>query len=159
MDKEGIKITERKEIIVECDRCSYTSSLSDFNEIRTINEYDNIIAALRCPECGFTIIKKINKDIYEKYVGVTKTPNIEYLDKFVKEMIKVLDEKYEKYQDSWKDTNSGDLRAKLKEQVENLNNIITSNTEFKKPGYEEKVRRILIHIANYCCFLYDKFGE
>ena len=84
---------------------------------------------------------------------------IEEFNKFVVEMVKVLDEKFEKYQDSWKDTNSGDIRAKLKEQVEDLNNIITSNTEFKKPGYEEKVRRILIHIANYCCFLFNMFME
>ena len=159
MDGEDIKITERKEIIVECNRCSYISSLSDFEELETTNEDDNIIAALRCPECDFINIKKINKDIYERYVGATKITNKEYVDKFVEEMKKVLDEKFEKYQDSWRDTNSGDLRAKMKKQVEELNNIITSNTEFKKPGFEEKVRRKLTHIGIYGCFLFHKFSE
>ena len=84
---------------------------------------------------------------------------LEYFDKFVDEMIKVLDEKFEKYQDSWRDTNSGDLRAKLKEQVKDLNNLITSNIEFKKPDYEKRVRRKLIHIGNYSGFLHDKFSE
>ena len=161
MVEENIKITERKEIMVECDKCSYMSSLSDFKEIMTTNENDNIIAALRCPECGFTSIKKINNDIYERYVKVTKITNreIEYFNKFVVEMVKVLDEKFDKYQDSWKDKNSWYLRVKMKKQVEELNNIITSNNEYKNTDYNKKVRRKLIHIANYICFLFDKFSE
>lgn len=82
-----------------------------------------------------------------------------YIDKFTDERKKILVEKFSKYQDSWKKTKTGELRRKMNNHVEDLNNIITSNTDYKTSDHEERVRRKLAHIANYCNFLSILYGE
>ena len=58
-------------------------------------------------------------------------------------------EKLSKYKDTWKTVSIGELKTKMDKQVGKL-----SNTSDK-----EKARRTLLHIANYCFFLYNRLGD
>lgn len=71
------------------------------------------------------------------------------LSTFAEEMKKVLDEKFEQYKDSWKTMDLGFLKYKLDDMAK--------NTYVYKP--ESNPKRKLIHIANYCYFLYNRLAE
>jgi len=77
------------------------------------------------------------------------------LEKFAEEMEKVLDEKFEKYQDGWKVANISELRTKMNEQIKNISNIIMAGVGFDK----EEVKRKIVHAVNYGFFLYTKLNE
>ena len=66
-------------------------------------------------------------------------------------MKEVLNEKFPKYNDSWKNTGIGELRAKIDEQMKDISDIIVEKIDWDK----EIVKRKLIHVANYCYFLYN----
>lgn len=69
---------------------------------------------------------------------------------FAEEMDKVLNEKFEKYQDSWKETDLALLRTKLDAQV----------SEFMFQEYlQEDSKRTLVHIANYCLFILTRLNR
>ncbi|KKM23392.1 hypothetical protein LCGC14_1615650 [marine sediment metagenome] len=74
------------------------------------------------------------------------------LKEFTIEMSNILEEKFEKYKDSWKTTSIGELRPKIGEQMKGITDIIMTGYEFDR----EKVKRKLLHIANYCFFLYNR---
>ena len=69
---------------------------------------------------------------------------------FVLEMEKILTEKFEKYQNTWQTCNLGTLIGKLHEQVNQLVILKEDN---------KKAKRTLLHIANYCYFLYIRLTE
>ncbi|KKN53358.1 hypothetical protein LCGC14_0603280 [marine sediment metagenome] len=80
---------------------------------------------------------------------------LELVDEFTNKMNHMLEEKFPKYKDSWRDTNIGDLRTKIGEQMKGITDIMMTGYEFDR----EKVKRKLIHIANYCLFTYNKMDE
>lgn len=81
------------------------------------------------------------------------------LKEFVDGMIKILEEKRLKYKDTWKTIPIAELKAKLDKQTENwvIDSIILINSII--PENKENTKRNLIHIANYCYFLYSRLSE
>ena len=81
------------------------------------------------------------------------------LKEFIDEMIKILEEKRPKYQDTWKKVPIAELKAKLDKQMENwvIDSIIMINSIV--PENKKNTKRNLIHIANYCYFLYIRMSE
>ena len=77
----------------------------------------------------------------------------EIIKKFAEEMEKIIDEKFEKYQDGWEEAQLYDLKHSLNEQFEKLavNPYI--------PNSFKKTKRNLIHIANYCLFIFTKLNK
>ncbi len=75
----------------------------------------------------------------------------EIVKKFAEEMEKVLDEKFEKYQDSWKDENLSELKKSLDKQKRKLTLAFDNNYYYKD---KEETKRTLINIANYCLFIF-----
>lgn len=71
----------------------------------------------------------------------------EMLEKFAEQMEEILEEKSKQYQDFWRTCNLGTLAGKLKAQVRKL-------VFFK--NYKSRAKRTLIHIANYCYFIYNR---
>ncbi len=71
------------------------------------------------------------------------------LKEFIDEMIKILEEKRPKYQDTWETIPFSTLRAKMDKQIENLSQITT----------KRKYRRSLTHIAIYCYFLRNRMND
>ena len=72
------------------------------------------------------------------------------------EMEEILQEKLSKYKDSWKTTSILKLHNKMIEQIEKMPHIEYHHlTDIDRI----KARRRLIHIANYCFFLYNRLGE
>jgi len=71
------------------------------------------------------------------------------LANFMLRMDEILKEKSEKYKDLWEICNLGILVGKLKEQVNKL--VITEDIENPK--------RTVLHIANYCLFIYNRLQE
>jgi len=69
-------------------------------------------------------------------------------------MEKILNEKKSKYNDTWKTANLSFLIGKLKEQLDSID-IISLRRNISK----EKTKRKLIHISNYCFFLYTRINE
>ena len=74
----------------------------------------------------------------------------EIIKVFAEEMDKVLDEKFDKYQDSWKEVDLASLKIKLDAQV--------SEYMFKE-YLQEDSKRTLVHIANYCLFILTRLNE
>jgi len=72
---------------------------------------------------------------------------------FAEEMEKILDEKFEKYQDSWKDEDLDSLVRYLNEQVRKLNKLLLKRIINKKD-----LRR-LVHIANQCLILFTRLNK
>lgn len=71
---------------------------------------------------------------------------IEQIEKFQNEMITILNDKFNKYKDTWKTVKFHKLYENLDFQIDKLfKNISLTNQELK---------RTLIHIANYCYFIY-----
>lgn len=77
--------------------------------------------------------------------------NKEYIKNFTEEMEKILKEKYKKYKDGWKETNIYELRRLLNKQFSKL--TIYNDYENNRKHLEETKRK-LIHITNYCLFIY-----
>nr|BDI55166.1 MAG: nucleotide pyrophosphohydrolase, MazG-like [uncultured archaeon] len=81
---------------------------------------------------------------------------IDEVDEFADEMIEILEEKTEKYKDiTWEMVTIDTLKAKMTDQITALDYYI------KRGLAKEKhfARRKLIHIANYCFFLYNRLGK
>ena len=78
----------------------------------------------------------------------------EIVKKFAEEMEKILDEKFDKYQNGWKDEEFYRLRLSLNDQLDNLVVYETNNIDYKKE--KARAKRILTHIANYCLFIFTK---
>lgn len=74
---------------------------------------------------------------------------------FATEMIKVLNEKTEKYHNDFKNTTISILRNRMNEQTKDISKIIVGNILWDK----DKVKRKLHHIANYCFLLCNKIDE
>jgi len=71
------------------------------------------------------------------------------IHQFTIEMIKILREKLKIYKDTWKTIYLDNLIHKLKEQVKEIsyrNNI-------------KRTKRQLLHIANYCYFIYQRLND
>ena len=81
------------------------------------------------------------------------------LKEFIDEMIKILEEKRPKYKDTWMKCGIETLKTKLNEQTENwfIDSVILKNSII--PENKENTKRNLIHIANYCYFLYSRLSE
>jgi hypothetical protein len=77
------------------------------------------------------------------------------LEEFKEEMNKILKEKYPKYKDSWKCDGIGIIRDKMDYQMKSISNIIMSCVDWD----QKEVKRKVLHIANYCLFLYNKLSE
>ena len=79
------------------------------------------------------------------------------IKKFTDEMIKILQEKLPEYTSTWKTVDLKTLQNKMKEQIEkgNIFNVILRDSYITK----EKTRRRLLHIANYCFFLYNRIED
>jgi len=79
------------------------------------------------------------------------------IKKFTDEMIKILQEKLPEYTNTWKTVDLKTLQNKMKEQIEkgNIFNVILRDSYITK----EKTRRRLLHIANYCFFLYNRIED
>jgi len=73
----------------------------------------------------------------------------EKLEEFTELMEKILDEKTEKYKDSYKTSTLGDLRAKIHSQLRTL--VLVKDGELK-----ERAKRKLIHIANFAYLIYNR---
>jgi len=70
--------------------------------------------------------------------------------KFFIQMEKILNEKRHKYKgDTWKISNLDFLLSKLKEQLDSID--YTEN--------KEQTKRKIIHIANYCFFIYSRLNS
>jgi len=65
--------------------------------------------------------------------------------RFFIQMEKILNEKKDKYKDTWKTANLHFLLEKLKEQLDSID---------YKDDIEKTIRKI-IHIANYCFFIWN----
>jgi len=76
--------------------------------------------------------------------------NIEWksFDIFQKEMLNILKQKNKKYNDTWKTSDIYYLKNKLRKQLD--------STFFHNPEKVKRAKRQLLHIANYCYFLYTK---
>ena len=74
---------------------------------------------------------------------------------FATEMIKILNEKSEKYQDDFKNTTIGVLRERMNEQIKDISKAVCGNILWDRV----KVKRKLYHIANYCFLLCNKIDE
>ena len=72
------------------------------------------------------------------------------LAEFRNEMMEILKEKFDKYQNIWKNSETEYLLFKLKQQLKQIR-LYTVNSEITK--------RKLLHIANYCYFIYEKLKE
>jgi len=72
------------------------------------------------------------------------------LGKFAKAMEKILNEKEEKYNDMWTICELKELMEKLQDQVDSI---------VKLDINEHLAMRRLIHIANYCYFLYNRLNN
>jgi len=71
------------------------------------------------------------------------------IHQFSTEMIKILREKSKIYKDIWKITYLDNLINKLKKQIKTIdyrNNI-------------KRTKRQLLHIANYCYFIYQRLND
>ncbi|KKL89884.1 hypothetical protein LCGC14_1910180 [marine sediment metagenome] len=109
-------------------------------------------APYQCPKCkafdsfvrckSRKIMNKENFDATTYYM----------LKDFMGKMFDVLEEKFEKYRDSWKTIPIGELRPKINEQIQIISDIISTDIDWDR----EQVKRKLLHIANYCFFLYSK---
>lgn len=71
------------------------------------------------------------------------------LKEFIDEMIKILEEKRPKYQDTWKTIPFSTLKAKMDKQIENLSQITT----------KRKYMRSLTHVAVYCGLLRNRMND
>ena len=71
---------------------------------------------------------------------------------FATEMIKVLNEKTEKYKGDWETTHVNTLLKCIEDQLEKLKDPILND------GIPYRKRRLL-HIANFCFLLYNKLIE
>jgi len=69
---------------------------------------------------------------------------------YAKEMDKILDEKFEEFQDSWKKVDLYVLKNSLNEQFEKL--IISDNNV-------KEAMKTLLHLGNYGAFLYARLKE
>ena len=80
-------------------------------------------------------------------------PKREMVKVFAEEMELVLDEKFDKYQDSWKDEPLDSLGYKLQEQVSKfaLRNLLEMS--------DEDIMRILAHIGNFTCFIFTRLNK
>lgn len=75
---------------------------------------------------------------------------------FCFEMEDILLEKLPFYKNSWKTAGIGELRTKMNKQIKDISDIMMVGPDWDR----EKVKRKLLHIANYCFFLYSKIdGE
>lgn len=72
----------------------------------------------------------------------------ESYDKFMKAMLEILEEKQKDYKDTWKTANLDFLQDLLIEQTITL-----------VPTNSKRSKRKLIHIANYCYFLYTRIEQ
>ena len=77
------------------------------------------------------------------------------LKEFMERMEVILEEKFDKYQDSWKTVPTGELRARINEQMKAISVIIMSGVDFDK----KEVGRKLAHVANYCMFIEYRYRE
>lgn len=69
---------------------------------------------------------------------------------FAKKIEKMLDEKFDKYQDLWKEEDLALLKAKLNAQV----------SEYMFQEYlQEDSERTLVHIAVYCLFILTRLNR
>ena len=73
-----------------------------------------------------------------------------FIDEFGYEMEDILLEKLSKYKDTWKTVSINTLISDMNEQIKKLPTIFLD---------KKKTRRTLLHIANYCFFLYNRLGE
>jgi len=86
------------------------------------------------------------------------------LEKFREEMKKILDEKLPKYQDTWKIVPLGSLKHKIVKQlgglVFHISDLLPRELAQKVDiAHKNKMKRKLLHIANYCFFLYTRLKE
>jgi len=69
-------------------------------------------------------------------------------------MLKIIEEKEKKYKEQWKTDDVYLLADKLQLTNELLYTIASFN------GIEkERSKRLLLHLANYCFFLYTRLGD
>lgn len=92
------------------------------------------------------------KEIKKRFEELDIPIDLSNLSNFGFEMQKVIDKKKEKHKDTWKDTNLNDLRDLMEEKTFEWR----SNREVL---HYEREERLLIHIANYCYFLYSRLME
>ncbi|KKL74693.1 hypothetical protein LCGC14_2062350 [marine sediment metagenome] len=74
---------------------------------------------------------------------------------FIKEMEIILKEKEPKYKSTWKTIGLGLLRTKLKEHLKSITDCLLAGVDWDR----ERVKRDIIHIANYSFFLYKILKE
>ena len=74
---------------------------------------------------------------------------------FAVEMIKVLNEKAEKYEGNFETTTIGILREKMQDQIYKIDGIISEHIDWNK----EEVKRRLVHIANFAFLLSYKIDR
>ena len=75
----------------------------------------------------------------------------EMIKVFIEEMEKILDEKFDEKQDSWKEESLDSLGTKLQDQVSNY--VLRNHLKHRDP------KRTIIHVANYCLFIFTKLNE
>jgi len=76
--------------------------------------------------------------------------------KFAEEMEKILDEKFEKYQDRWKETELYGLKDRLNYQFDKL---VIFNDMINNPKNKEETKRVLLHISNICLLIFTRLNE
>ena len=128
-----LRIVDKSEI------SEYISSVLSTRTLVGGHLYTDYILFVKCIENQINII-------------LNKIVKSDKLKEFTIEMSNILEEKFEKYKDSWKTTSIGELRPKIGEQMKGITDIIMTGYEFDR----EKVKRKLLHIANYCFFLYNR---
>ena len=74
---------------------------------------------------------------------------------FATEMIKVLNEKAEKYENDFETTTVGVLRSKMDDQIEKISAIISSKIYWDR----KEVMRRIVHVANFAFLLWYKVNE
>ena len=86
------------------------------------------------------------------------------LEEFGEEMKKILEAKLPEYQDTWKTVPLGTLKHKLIKQLGGvvfyISDLLPKELAQKVDiEHRNKMKRKLLHIANYCFFLYSRLKE
>lgn len=79
------------------------------------------------------------------------------LQQFAEKMDKILDEKFEKYQDGYKFVDISELLESLNKQLKNIEPS-NSETTIINASINRKNRRTLYHVANYCYLISNRLG-
>jgi len=81
----------------------------------------------------------------------------EELQQFAEEMEKILDEKFEKYQDGWKFAEISKLLDSLRFQLETIEPSDYEDSIVNR-NINKRNRRTLLHVANYCFLISNRLG-